>query len=158
MRHRYFAYGSNLDPVHLRRCCPSHRALGRAVLADHRLTFPVRSEGDWAGGVASVEPSPGRDVHGVVYAVDDADLATLDLYEAVAEGMYRRRRVSVRLEPEAETVTAWTYFAVPDPAGPTPPSARYRQALIDGAVHHGLPAGYIEQLRAIVVLDESDLH
>ena len=64
MQHRIFAYGSNLDPVHLRRWCPGAASLGAAELRGYRLTFPVRSEGDWAGGVASVEPDPHADIRG----------------------------------------------------------------------------------------------
>ncbi|MEO1235702.1 MAG: gamma-glutamylcyclotransferase [Planctomycetota bacterium] len=154
--HLYFAYGSNLEPVQMRRRCPASRVVTRAVLPGHRLTFPVASEGDWAGGVASVEPHE-RDnqtdgVHGVVYAVNDADLASLDVYEAVAEGMYRRERVVV-VDEAGESIEAWTYFASPDPAGPTPPSRRYLDAILRGARHHGLPGAYVQQLAAIATRD-----
>ena len=152
MSHAYFAYGSNLDPVQMKRRCPSSQVVGRATLSDHRLVFPVRSDGDWAGGVAGVEPTAGQTVHGVVYTVDDADLAALDRYEAVDEGMYRRARVGVEVEGVGPQ-EVWTYYAIPDPAGPTPPSKKYRDAILGGATHHGLPAEYLQQLAAIQTLD-----
>lgn len=154
MPHHYFAYGSNLEPVQMRRRCPSSRVVGVATLPGHRLVFPLRSDGDWNGGVAGIAPGTGPDaqVHGVVYAIDDADLAALDGYEAVAEGMYRRARVELEMEDGAATA-AWTYYATPDPAGPTPPSKKYLNAIVTGATHHGLPQPYIQQLAATRTLD-----
>ncbi|MEM7625839.1 MAG: gamma-glutamylcyclotransferase family protein [Planctomycetota bacterium] len=165
MPHAYFAYGSNLDPVQMKRRCPSSTRVGRAVLADHRLVFPLRSDGDWNGGVAGIEPvapSGGRDahsdddpnahVHGVVYTIDDADLAALDRYEAVDEGMYRRERIGVVLD-DGRRAEVLTYFAIADPAGPTPPSKKYLGAILRGATHHGLPAAYLQHLAAIRTLD-----
>lgn len=175
MTHAYFAYGSNLDPVQMKRRCPSSDFLGRAVLAGHRLVFPVRSDGGWGGGVAGIEPvqvargtggggasggvdpaaatgDPATHVHGVVYTLNGADLATLDRYEAVAEGMYRRQRVEVALDSGAPYET-WTYYAIPDPAGPTPPSKKYLSAILRGATHHGLPPAYLQHLADIRTRD-----
>ena len=152
--HRYFAYGSNLEPVQMKRRCPSHRVVGRATLPGHRLVFPVRSGGDWGGGVAGIEPcdAPDATVHGVLFEVDDADLAALDRYEAVAEGMYRRERVTVHLEDGGAT-ESWTYYATPDPTGPSPPSRRYLNAILAGARHHGLPGSYVETLIVVPTED-----
>jgi hypothetical protein len=156
--HDYFAYGSNLEPVQMKLRCPGAVPCGRAVLRDHRLCFPVRSDGDWAGGVASIEPASGRVVHGIVYRITERHLAALDLYEAVAEGMYRRDRVEVDREHEADPRLVWTYFAFPDPAGPTPPSRRYLDAILRGATHYGLPRDYLDQLAAIRTLDAEGLN
>lgn len=145
--HDYFAYGSNLDPVQMKRRCPGSEAITRAVLQGHRLCYPVASHGDWAGGVAGIEPAVGQDVHGVVYRVTDSDLAALDEYEAIDIGMYRRDRVEVIAEA-GQVMTVWTYFAIPEASGPTPPSRRYITAIARGARHHGLPQAYIAALEA----------
>ena len=135
----------------MKRRCPSSRAVGRAALPGHRLVFPVRSSGDWGGGVAGIEPcdAPAAAVHGVVFEVDGRDLAALDRYEAVAAGMYRREQVTVRLE-DGEATGAWTYYASPDPAGPSAPTRRYLDAILAGARHHGLPEAYVETIAAVV--------
>ncbi len=144
----YFAYGSNLDPVQMSRRCPDHQVLGPAVLADHRLGFPRRHDRWDDAGVAGVEPAPGQQVHGVAYRLSDRDFATLDRYEAVAEGEYTRERVTVTLA-DGTALELWTYFAVPDPDGPFDPTPRYLDGMIRGAEHHGLPADWIARLRAI---------
>lgn len=150
--HDYFAYGSNLDPVQMKRRCPGSEALGRAVLPGYRLCYPVSSHSDWGGGVAGIEPAAGHDVHGVVYRVTDGDLAALDEYEAIDIGMYRRDRVEVLAEGGGP-MTVWTYFAIPDPAGPTPPSRVYLEAIARGARHHGLPEAYVLKLEATDTID-----
>lgn len=77
----YFAYGSNLDPVQMRRRCPRSTPLGRATLRQHRLVFP-RPCAHWGGGVAGIEPHEPSNVEGVLYHLTDADLAALDACEA----------------------------------------------------------------------------
>ncbi|MEX0652931.1 MAG: gamma-glutamylcyclotransferase family protein [Phycisphaeraceae bacterium] len=143
----YFAYGSNLDPVQMRGRCPGSAPLGRAVLRGHRLVFP-RPCASWGGGVAGIEVDGGAVVEGVVYHVTDADLASLDRYEGVADGEYERRRVIVH-QPDGKSFEVWTYYANADPAGPTPPSRRYLEAILRGARHYGLPAGYVAQLAGV---------
>ena len=172
-RRFYFAYGSNLDAAQMKRRCPGCDVVGPAFLPGFALSFPVHSGGDWRGGVASVEmpdtfktPSRrdephlyGSDAHGqagvwgVVYRVTEEDLASLDVYEAVAEGMYVRGLVDVRLEGEHTPIALLTYFAVRGYNAPQPPSRRYRQTIADGAEAHGLPAAYVAGIRALPTVD-----
>ncbi len=144
--HAYFAYGCNTDPKHMATLCPGATPRGAAVLADHHLAFPLNCE-TWLGGVGGLEPTPGEAVHGVLWTIDSTHLVTLDEYEAVDEGDYTRQLVSV--QHAGEPVQAWTYFAVPDPAGPYAPSRRYMQALIDGALAAGLPGSWVQHLRSV---------
>ena len=88
----------------------------------------------------------------MLYDGTDADLAALDEYEAVDEGMYRRQTVDVALE-DGQTISVWTYYAIPDADGPTPPSRRYLDVILAGATHHGLPPHYIQQLAATPTID-----
>jgi gamma-glutamylcyclotransferase (GGCT)/AIG2-like uncharacterized protein YtfP len=148
----YFAYGSNLNPTQMEDRCPGHRVVGRAVLHDHALDF--RGHGrDWAGAVATVEPCPGSVVHGVVFALTREHYDALDHYEG-CEGpgapgnLYDR--VPVRVELEAGgTLDVLTYVMRPRPAGA--PSRRYREAILAGMRHHGLPASAIAELEAVAV-------
>ena len=74
--HSYFAYGSNLCVNQMARRCPGATDPRPATLADHDWLINER-------GVATVEPFDGSQVHGVVWQLDDHDLATLDSAEGV---------------------------------------------------------------------------
>jgi len=155
--HRYFAYGSNLVTAQLKRRCPTFAdrpvVLGRAVLHGYRLVYPILSGGDWGGGVAGIVPGDEGDaVHGVVFELDDDAMACLDVYEGVAQGMYRRADVAVVMG-DGSACDCVTYFAAIDPAGPYRPSRRYRDAIVAGAREHGLDAGYIDALLRLPVCD-----
>lgn len=145
----YFAYGSNLEPRQMAKRCPGHRVLGRAVLRDHAIRF--RGYGrDWAGAVATVEPLPGHDVHGVVFELTEAHYRALDQYEGrdgegAPTNLYDRVPVRVRME-DGRQVEVDTYVMRLDPEGT--PSRRYRDAILAGMRHHGLPAEAIAELES----------
>lgn len=141
---RYFAYGSNMDPVQMRERAPGSRALGAARLVGWRLTFTRDSPG-WGGGVGHIEPDSGDEVWGVLWDVTEGDLKALDDYEGVDVGAYVRDRLAV--EHDGEYLEAIVYLAVP--RGFKPPSKRYIAALVRGAEAHALPDDYIERLRAL---------
>ena len=150
----YFAYGSNLEPRQMAARCPGHRVVGRAVLRGHGLRF--RGHGrDWAGAVATVEPAPGHDVHGVVFELTDVHYASLDGYEGydgpgAATNLYDR--VPARVEIEGgDAADVLTYRMRPAPEGA--PSRRYRDAILAGMRPHGLPATAIAALEAVPVAE-----
>ncbi|HKQ57587.1 MAG TPA: gamma-glutamylcyclotransferase family protein [Candidatus Eisenbacteria bacterium] len=158
----YFAYGSNLDPEQMRARCPGHQVVGLAILRDHRLTFPLRSE-RWGGGAAGLAHLHGGSVWGVLHDLDEADLAALDTYEGWKghgdhHNLYDRDLVTVELtRPDdgsvPRRVRATTYLA--RTLNPTPPSRRYLDTLLRGARHHRLPPEYIEWLESLEVMPES---
>ncbi len=157
----YFAFGSNLDPVQMRERCPAHRVVGMAALHDHRLVFPRFSE-RWGGGAASVQPAHGRTVWGVVYDLNDEDLARLDGFEHFfgandPGSAYDRRAEWVELLRADDgsiprRLRAEIYVA--RPIRPSPPSGRYRDAILRGARHHRLPDEAIAGLEALEVVAE----
>ena len=153
MSHRYFAYGSNLDPKQLRRRCPQARWLGRAELLDHQLAFTRYSPARRCG-VADVPPSPGDRVWGCCFVIGDEGLATLDRIEGFTPGSDAYQRIEVEVKLNEETVTAWTY-QVANPRPFIPPSASYRQHLIDGARHWRLPEPWIKRLMQIPVAEQA---
>ena len=55
MTAKYFAYGSNLDLLQMKRRCPLSKLISKGKLPDYRLTFNRYAEG-WDGGVADVIP------------------------------------------------------------------------------------------------------
>jgi len=140
----YFAYGSNMDLVQMRERAPGGRALGPARLAGWRLRF-TRDSPAWGGGVGHIEPDDADEVWGVLWDATDDDMTALDEYEGIAGGAYVRDLVTVT--HDGEQVAAIVYLAVP--RGIKQPSKRYIAALVRGAEAHGLPAGYVERLRAL---------
>jgi gamma-glutamylcyclotransferase len=106
----YFAYGSNLDEAQMRARCPGAVRAGRAVLANHALTFGGWSV-RWGGAVASVKRAPGDEVEGLLYQLDGDNLGRLDRFEGcprsyarvarlVTDDQGSRRRVNVYLQPD----------------------------------------------------------
>ena len=134
-RHLYFAYGSNLCVKQMARRCPDADDPRPAVLPDHDWLINER-------GVATVEPSAGTQVHGVLWRVSDDDLAALDLAEGVPL-RYRRDRLVVTTGDGPSP--AWVY--IDHRATPGPPRPGYLQGVIDAAVQHGLPQRWIDFLR-----------
>jgi gamma-glutamylcyclotransferase (GGCT)/AIG2-like uncharacterized protein YtfP len=141
---KYFAYGSNMDPVQMAERCPGAVGLGAALLDGWRLTFTRDSPG-WGGGVGHIEPDPADQVWGVLWDVTEEHLQSLDEYEGVAVAMYYRGTVGV--SRDGERVDAVVYIA--NPRGYKPPSKKYIAALVRGAEAHDLPAAYVRRLRAL---------
>jgi phage replication-related protein YjqB (UPF0714/DUF867 family)/gamma-glutamylcyclotransferase (GGCT)/AIG2-like uncharacterized protein YtfP len=133
--HRYFAYGSNLSVQQMADRCPDAVDPRRATLADHDWLINER-------GVATIEPLPGSEVHGVVWQVSDDDLATLDSAEGVPV-RYRRDRLTVHTDDGPSE--AWVY--IDHRVDPGPPRPGYLERIIDGAHYHELPHRWIEFLR-----------
>jgi gamma-glutamylcyclotransferase (GGCT)/AIG2-like uncharacterized protein YtfP len=148
----YFAYGSNLNPVQMAARCPGHRVVGRASLPGYVLRF--RGYGrDWAGAVGTVEPAPGQVVHGVLFELTPGHYATLDEYEGYdgpgkASNLYDRVGIEV-VDDSGERVSCLTYVIRPLEEGL--PSRAYRDAIVAGLRHHGLPPDYIEAVSSFAV-------
>ena len=151
----YFAYGSNLDRrtfLGRRRMQPLATRIG--VLHDFALRFDLPI-GPGERGVANVAPCPGDHVWGALYQLTHTDAEQLDRTEGVDRGFYRRLEIAV-VTPDAARLGAFTYrseFSRPE----RKPSRRYLGLLLAGAREHGLPADYVERLRAWpLAVDERD--
>ncbi len=123
----YFAYGSNLWKAGMRARCPAAKALGRAVLPDHRLVFRA-----WA----DVEPCAGTQVTGGLWRITPSCEAALDLYEDLAEGLYRRVLAKVWREGAAEPAEALVYRMTATTR--EPPSPAYLATVLQGCRDFGL--------------------
>ena len=77
----YFAYGSNLHKVQMKKRCPGSRPVCKATLHNHKMIY--------RRGVATIEPSPGSKVYGAIYIITDKDLVPLDKYEGYPQLYYR---------------------------------------------------------------------
>ncbi len=150
----YFAYGADLNPSRLLARAPGHRSIAVARLANYKLVFP-RYSTQWRGATASILPSPNDVVFGALYDLPPDEVPVMHHHEGydpdgppeLNEHVFRE--VSVRrLVAGSESISAWTYIAVPDNT-PSPPSADYIKSMMDGARYHGLPRAYLVVLQAM---------
>jgi PAS domain S-box-containing protein len=141
----YFAYGANLDQAHMARTTPGASLLGRATLRGHRIAIA-------GAGYATLIPSAGDQVEGVLWFLGAADEAQLDRFERVADGLYRKATATVHT-PTGDEVTALVYLAT-DPA-PGIAARGYVDQIVRAAGAHGLPPEYCALLARLPSSDAS---
>jgi gamma-glutamylcyclotransferase len=156
----YFAFASNLDPGRMRAVAPSHRVVGLASLADHRLAFP-RFSPEWSGGLGAPQLAHSQTLWGMVYDVTDEDLKALDEQEGFRgpgdqHNICDREITTVDLvRPDdgsiPRRIRPWIYLT--RPSNPTAPSRRYLDFIIAGARHHKLPEDYVRKLVTIEAVE-----
>lgn len=145
----YFAYGSNLLTLRLRDRVPSASAMGPAELPGYRLVFHKQSID--GSGKATLEPSEGDTVHGVLFAIDPSDLRALDDFEAG----YTRRSVKVDIRKGSRM--ALTYQAEDDRIDPSlKPYDWYVDLMRAGAEEHELPDEWKKTLSAVESVTDED--
>ena len=71
----YFAYGSNLHHLQMKKRCPKCRFIKKFVLNNFQLTF--RNKGGWA----DIERKNNKKVHGGLYLISKLSENRLDKYE-----------------------------------------------------------------------------
>jgi len=136
MSRPYFAYGSNMSVTQMAERCPEAQVVDGAVLADHRFIIAAR-------GYANVVPVPGEAVMGILWDLSPGDEASLDRYEGVRPGRYRKEECDV-LTTGGRLVRALVYLAVETGTGDPQPG--YLEGIVGAARMHGLPADYVERL------------
>jgi len=137
---RYFAYGANMDPVHMASQCPGAKQIGPAVLRDHR--FGIAS-----GGFGTAVPAAGAVLRGVLWTLTQADEAALDEFEDVAGGFYYKSTLPVE-SPDGGAASAMLYRAT-DPR-PGTPAPGYLERIIEVAESAGFPEEYLADLRGFL--------
>ena len=71
----YFAYGSNLHHLQMKRRCPNCRFIKKIILHNYKLTFRSKY------GVADIEKKMGKKVYGALYLISKKAEKRLDVYE-----------------------------------------------------------------------------
>jgi gamma-glutamylcyclotransferase (GGCT)/AIG2-like uncharacterized protein YtfP len=132
----YFAYGSNMSRPLMRLHAPNAKAIDTARLEHHR--FIITSD-----GYASIVPARGQIVHGVLWRLTIRDVASLNAYESVDSGFYRRVRLNVSCAARREA--ALVYLARTRTIGQPRPG--YLDVVVAAAADWDLPAPYIQTLR-----------
>ncbi|HEY7457941.1 MAG TPA: gamma-glutamylcyclotransferase family protein [Xanthobacteraceae bacterium] len=130
MRH-YFAYGSNMDRMHMAKLCPQAEAVGLARLDNHRFFIAH-------GGYGSIAPKRGAVVYGILWRISARDRVALDAYEAIGDGLYQHATVPVHLGDKL--MRALVYVA--NDSRPARPSVQYREMVLAAARQWQLPEDY----------------
>lgn len=139
----YFAYGSCMCPVDLKRSLgeSTHSyVVSTAVLEGYRLGFFRRSRRRNCG-VLDIAPAPRCQVHGVLYRLPQRLSARLDKRE---EG-YRQHVVSVNCKGQIYPYTR-TYTVIEKLHREMAPNDWYFKVVLRGALTCGLPEQYCWQL------------
>ena len=71
----YFAYGSNLHHLQMKRRCPNCRFIKKIILYNYKLTFRSKY------GAADIEKKMGGKVYGALYVISKVAESRLDIYE-----------------------------------------------------------------------------
>ncbi|WP_328480047.1 gamma-glutamylcyclotransferase [Streptomyces sp. NBC_00377] len=141
----YAAYAGNLDARLMTRRAPHSPLRATGWLNGWRLTFGGEQLG-WEGALATVVEDavdPGAQVFAALYDIAPMDEESLDRWEGVGLGIYRRARVRVQtLEGEE---SAWMFVLNGYEGGL--PAARYLGEIADAAESAGAPHDYVMELR-----------
>ena len=143
----YFAYGSCMCPVDLKRTVGESThpfVIGHATLKGYRLGFYRRSAHRNCG-VLDVVRDPGSVVEGVLYALPWRLSDRLDEREEVPTGGYRRETVEIQSQHQLYT-NVRTYVVVDKLDEELAPNDWYFNVVLRGAVTCGLPEQYCWQL------------
>jgi len=133
----YFAYGMNTNVEQMAVRCPTAVPMGKAILPDYRLEFK---------SYATIVPSPGDTVEGVLWTITPADEVSLDLLEGYPE-FYSKKHVTVR---QGIDYIAMTYIMNPREHGHAP-SHGYYSMVSEGYQRFGLSQHQLLDAKSRVV-------
>ena len=108
----YFAYGMNTNQEEMAYRCPRAVALGKAILPGYRFEFK---------SFATIVPSPGEQVEGVLWTITESDELALDILEGYPE-FYDKKHVKVQ---QGIDYIAMTYIMNPREKGYAPSDGYY---------------------------------
>lgn len=127
----YFAYGSNLCIDHMKRRCPDAVPLGKFSLRSSRLVFR---------GVADCVYDPATKCPGGLWRISKENEETLDSYEGINSGSYRKEFCKLTGYPGEEKLLLY----VMNSTGIEPPSERYFDIVRQGYRDFKLPLRHLD--------------
>ena len=125
------------------------------VLPGYRLHFSKRSSD--GSGKCNLERSEDRAelTYGVIFSVADAEVPGLDAAEDMLRGGYSRSEIEV--EADGGLVAVEAYFANPPFIEYSlQPFDWYQALVLAGALEHGLPTQYCDEIGAIPSVRDPD--
>lgn len=143
----YFAYGSCMCPVDLKRSLGENThcyVIGPATLEGYRLGFYHYSQRRKCGAL-DVVPDAASEVHGVLYRLPNRVSASLDRREGVHLGYYQRQQVEV-VHQGLSYPAVRTYMVINKAPIELAPNDWYCDVVLRGAIACGLPEPYCWRL------------
>lgn len=141
----YFSYGSNLSKDRFKKRTGSLPPSRTVFLTNYRFAFNVHAD---EVIYANIVPCEGSIVWGAIYWCSLANMETLDIYEGVEKGFYRRIGVEVETTM-GERIKAEAYIGGENFVGSEGlPSDDYLQTILTGAAEQKLPQEYIRLIAA----------
>ena len=141
----YFAYGSNMHPTRFTHRVPSAEPVEPGVLEDHALYFHKR--GRDGSGKCNILFRPGGLVLGVVYRIARSHQRDLDRIEGQG---YVRTCMEIHGWETGDRYQAYCYRARSVALDHRlHPYDWYKELVVSGAEHHGLPRAYLDFIRQI---------
>ena len=134
----YFAYGSNMSEQQMRERCPQATLEGKAWLSDYSFRINKR-------GVATIIPSPGATVFGLLWLITSPCEDSLDRHEGVKNNHYTKASVQVICKDGSQH-QALVYVATIDSVGA--PRSGYLEKIIPAAEEYKFPDDYLDELRS----------
>lgn len=134
----HFAYGSNMDNRQMKGRCPDAVSVSMATLRGYRFIINTH-------GVATVVPDTSGEVYGILWNISKRDEESLDVYEGVRWGIYRKDYVDIETQ-DGKLPLVLIYIA--RDSNIDNPRDGYMERIISAAEKHGLPEKYIEELRS----------
>ncbi len=139
----YFAYGSCMCPVDLKRSLleeTKNYLVGKAILEGYRLGFYRKSRLRNCG-VLDIVPDPNNCVEGVLYNLPWRLSDRLDLREEVPQNGYKRESIAVKTDNNHYHQVR-TYVVVNKLEQEIAPNEWYAQVVLRGAANCGLSKEY----------------
>ena len=130
MKH-YFAYGMNTSISDMHRRRPNARVIGKAILPGYELQFKQHCD---------VVKNPDSYVEGVLWALTNDDLKTLDIVEGVP---YYYQRVNETVSHNGKAYYAEVYVMVADKKM-APPMDYYLDLVYAGYKENGVNTQQLE--------------
>lgn len=149
----YFAYGSNLSTVRMRKRVPSSRLITTGLLRRHRLVFHKIGQDGSAKCDAWYSGTREDYTLGVVYRIDPSQKPLLDAAEGLGNG-YMIRVVDIMMHSGRE-LSAFLYAATcidPD----RKPFDWYKEHVLSGMREHNFPGHYLAAVEEIAAIADPD--
>ncbi len=128
----YFAYGSNMSQEQMREICRKHEFVSLGKLCGFRFIIG-------ASGYATIGRSENECVYGVVWKISDEDEQSIDDYEGVAEGCYKKEYLPIIVN---DNVLSEVLVYVDPETTQGKAEQAYMKKILLGAAEHNLPESY----------------
>ncbi len=126
----YLAYGSNINLNQMAHRCPDASVVGPVTLENYELLFR-------RGGFATIAPSEGGTVHGLLWNLTPDCERSLDRYEGFRR-FYYKQQVPVR-DSAGRELSVMAYIMDERFREPMLPSTTYYNGILEGYHQNNMP-------------------